>query len=290
MSSNATGVGPLRSARERLGRHRVHLYFYHTAGAPAPLEKGTERGGDEPGQLGGALDHEAPARGRRGSGSAQRRERVDGEAGDGGGGRRGLLEERARRRGRLATRGDVTQALVWRVAELGAEAQLLAIEGFALAVPGRGERIVIGVKRLGDHAAGAAHRLRRRPEKLEDTLARAKVRDAQEAIQPDESHRAPSAGAAPAQQGRRPDHDLGARIGAGDGEAWEAPAHRGLDALGIPAERGEPPAPARRTPIRERLLTARSSTRVQLSTDGAPERRMRRLPSRAARRMRMLRE
>src|SRR5437879_267895 len=184
------GVGPLNSALERLGSHRVHLYFYHTAGAPAPLEKGTERGGDEPGQLGGALDHEAPARSRRGSGRAQRRERIEGEARDAGNSRRGLLEKRARRGGRLAAGGDVAQALVRRIAELGAESQLLAIEDFTLAAPGRGERVVIGMERLGDHAAGTAHRLRRRPEKLEDALARAKVRDTQEAVQPDEIGRA----------------------------------------------------------------------------------------------------
>src|SRR5882762_601662 len=247
------GLGPLNSALERLGSHRVHLYFYHTAGAPAPLEKGTERGGDEPGQLGGALDHEAPARSRRSSGCAQRRERIDGEARDAGDSRRGLLEERARRRGRLAAGRDVAQALVGRIAELGAESQLLAIEGFALAVPGRGERVVIGMEGLGDHAAGAAYCLRRGPEKLEDTLARAKVRDTQEAIQPDESHRSPAAGAAPAEEGGCPDHDLGAGIGAGNGEARESSAHGGLDALGIPAERGEPPAAAGRTPIREGL-------------------------------------
>src|SRR2546427_11231961 len=148
------GVGPLRSARERLGRHRVHLYFYHAAGAPAPLEKGTERGGDEPGQLGGALDHEAPARGRRGSGSAQRRERVDGEASDAGDGRRGLLEERARRRGRLATRGDVAQALVWRVAGRGGQGQPPGGEGAALAGPCRGARGGIGGERRGGRAGG----------------------------------------------------------------------------------------------------------------------------------------
>src|SRR5882672_5683653 len=149
-------VGPLSSALERLGRHWIHLYFYHTAGAPAPLEKGTERGGDEPGQLGGALDHEAPARGRRGCGRAQRRERIDGEARDAGDSRRGLLEKRARRRCRLAAGGNVAQALVGRIAELRAESQLLAIEGVARAVPRRGERVVIGMERLDDHAAGAA--------------------------------------------------------------------------------------------------------------------------------------
>src|SRR5438552_16759957 len=108
------GVGPLRSARERLGRHRVHLYFYHTAGAPAPLEKGTERGGDEPGPLGGGLDHGAPARGRRGAGGAPRRERGEGGAREGGGGRRGRLGGRARRRGRPAPRRGGGAAAGWR--------------------------------------------------------------------------------------------------------------------------------------------------------------------------------
>src|SRR6266849_4269898 len=109
------------SQLERLGRYRVHLYFYHTAGAPAPLEKRPQDGTDEPGQLNGALDDEAPARGRRRAGRPQRRGWINDESPDARESDRGLIEESPRRRGRLATGGDMTEALVRGIAELGAE-------------------------------------------------------------------------------------------------------------------------------------------------------------------------
>src|SRR6266849_1788941 len=258
LSSRLGPLGPrlgllAPSQLEKLDGYRVHLYFYHTAGAPAPREKGPQGGTDEAGQLGGALDDEAPARGRRRAGRPQRRGWIDDESRDAGESGRALIEESTRRRGRLAAGGDMAEALVRGIAELGTEAELLLIEGFARAVPDRGQRVVIGMERLGDHATGAAHGFSRGPEELEDALARAKIRDAKEAVQPHEADRTPPARAAAAQQRRRAYHDLGAGIGAGDGESRKAAAHRGLDPLGVPAEGPESPSAAGRAPVRERL-------------------------------------
>src|SRR5260370_14318889 len=127
-----------------------------------------------------------------------------------------------------------------RVAELGPEFQLLLVEDLAVLAAHRGHGVVVGMERLHDEPAPRADRLGCRREQLEGALARAEVGHPQEAVEPDEADGPPLARPLTTQDSGRANDHLGAGIAARHGQAREAPAHRGLHTLGVPAEGLEP--------------------------------------------------
>src|SRR5262249_1246961 len=123
--------------------------------------------------------------------------------------------------------------------ELGPELELQPVEGRAILVTHGGEGVVLGMERLGDDLPVRARALPGCPQELEHALARAEVGRPEQAVEPDEAHRSPRTRSSLAQRGGRAKGPGGGPVGARGVEAGKGPAHRGLDALGIPAEGGE---------------------------------------------------
>src|SRR5215831_9122583 len=171
---------------------RVHLYFYHTAAVPSPLEERRERAGETPREIVRALDHELPPRalGRRAAGSG----RVHGEPVDAGERARALADQGARRRRGLAPDRDGGEAPKRRIAQLGANLELARVERVARLFLRGLDGVVLGMERLGDDAPARPYGFRRRPQEREGPLTGPEFRGAQEPVERDDADGVDAAG------------------------------------------------------------------------------------------------